>query len=196
MNTILGTFNKGESSRTFDRSSICGLLQSGHFWTLWWFPLQVSRSCSAAVLQCPGSVAAGRVDRQRWRAASQKSVRKEGCDAGWAARETIHRQTSLFLLSLTWKFRRWLLCLNDYNLIQHESLLRIYHTRSLTSDDLFVSQKSVLSYNGHSADRATRHTCVTSARDTWHVTLACDGVISRPGPGRKRSGVLVELSVI
>ena len=98
---------------------------------MWWFPLQVSRSCSAAVLQCPGSVAACRVDRQRWRAASQKSVRKEGCDAGWAARETIHRQTPLFLLSLTWKFRRWLLCLNDYNLIQHESSLRIYHTRSL-----------------------------------------------------------------
>ena len=200
MNTIVGTLNKGESSRTFDWSSI--YLRTATIWTSlntvpgWWFPLQVSRSCSAAVLQCPGSVAAGGVDRQRWRAASQKSVRKEGCDAGWAARETIHRQTSLFLLSLTWKFRRWLLCLNDYNLIQHESLLRIYHTRSLTSDDLFVSQKSVLSYNGHFADRATRHTCVTSARDTWHVTLACDGVISRPGPGRKRSGVLVELSVI
>ena len=173
MNTIVGTFNKGESSRTFDWSSICGLLQSGHLWTLFLGDGFPCRCLAPAVLQCCSvpavSLHAEWIDSDGVLLPRNQLGRRDVMRGEhWAARETIHRQTSLFLLSLTWKFRRWLLCLNDYNLIQHESLLRIYHTRSLTSDDLFVSQKSVLSYNGHFADRATRHTCVTSARDTWH----------------------------
>ena len=174
MNTIVGTLNKGESSRTFNWSSI--YLRTATIWTSlntvpgWWFPLQVSRSCSAAVLQCPGSVAAGGVDRQRWRAASQKSVRKEGCDAGWAARETIHRQTSLFLLSLTWKFRRWLLCLNDYNLIQHESLLRITNLpHQVTHFWWLVCVTKVCSLVQRTF---CRQSDTSHVRDisTWHVT--------------------------
>ena len=201
MNTILSAFNKGESSRTFDWSSICGLLQSGQLWILFLCDGFPCRCPAPAVLQCCSvpavSLQAEWIDSDGVLLPRNQLGRRDVMRGEhWAARETIHRQTSLFLLSLTWKFRRWLLCLNDYNLIQHESLLRITNLpHQVTHFWWLVCVTKVCSLVQRTF---CRQSDTSHVRDisTWHVTLACDGVISRPGPGRKRSGVLVELSVI